>query len=112
METLSKPLKGIATDRFGETEAAITASDGCAVLNNRFRTSTSSRRPTPHMHLGWAWVEVRAEGYGGAVVPVRHESRPTADVLQEPELLVPIGLLPVRREILTDIRASPRPDTM
>ena len=58
-----------------------------------FMTSASSRQPTPHTHLTWVWVEVHAEEYGTVVVPVRYESEPTAQVREQGQLLVPIGLV-------------------
>ena len=92
----SAPREITISPKPGHFQEAITDADGCALINCRFTTSASESRPTPHIHLGWAWVEVHAEGYGGVIVPVRHDSRPTAEVRRKSELLVPIGLFPNR----------------
>lgn len=68
--------------------------DGTAVVDVEFRTSASHERPASYVHLRWEWVQVRAEGYGGVVVPVRHESQPTTTVRKQNELVMTIGLLP------------------
>lgn len=80
----------------GPRDEAITDVTGGVVIDHRFRSIASHNRPTPHLQMSWEWVEVRAEGYGGVVVPVRLESRPVEEVRRDSELLVPIGLLPDR----------------
>ena len=72
----------------GTTEA-----DGTVVIEYDFRTGASHRRPEPHAHLEYAWVHIHAVGLGGVVVPVRHESQPTATMRKQKELLVPVGLI-------------------
>lgn len=78
-----------------DTNRGVTGADGMAVIEHEFRTGANHDRPMPHVHLTWAWVEVRAEGYGGLVVPVRHETLPVESVRTQGELVVPIGLLPI-----------------
>lgn len=73
--------------------SAATDSDGMAVIDFRFHTSANNSRPLPEAHTRWAWVEVQADGYGTVVVPVRHDSMPTAEMRKLGELLVPVGLV-------------------
>ncbi|MFN0055208.1 MAG: hypothetical protein ACKV0T_23935 [Planctomycetales bacterium] len=68
-----------------------TGADGTVVIEYEFRTGANHERPTPYAHLTWAWVHVRAPGYGGVVVPVRHDSQPTSAVRGK-ELVVPVGV--------------------
>ncbi len=83
-------------DLYGDIRDAdqeVTSNSGIAVIDYRFRTGASHQRPTPHAHTNWVWVAVQAEGYGGAVIPVRHESLPTPKLREQDELRIPIGLL-------------------
>jgi hypothetical protein len=66
--------------------------DGTAIIEYEFRTGANYERPTMYADLRSAWVRVHAEGYGGVVVPVRHESLPTKTLREQKELLVPVGL--------------------
>lgn len=68
--------------------------DGTAVVHYRFSTGANYKRPEPHAHLLFAWVVVAAHRYGTVVVPVRHDSMPTAKLREQKELFVPIGLVP------------------
>jgi hypothetical protein len=74
----------------GATEA-----DGTVVIEFDFRTGASHTQPESRAHLSFYWVYVRANGFGGVFVPVRHNPLPTA-VLKQKELFVPIGLTPVK----------------
>ncbi|HUG69662.1 MAG TPA: hypothetical protein VMM76_18065 [Pirellulaceae bacterium] len=71
-----------------------TGDDGCVVIEYEFGTGAGHDRPTPHAHLRWAWVVVAANGYGGVVIPVRHDSLPIGTLREQKELLVPVGLMP------------------
>ncbi len=73
----------------------VTRTDGIVVINYEFRTGANDKSPTPKAHLRWAWVEVKAEGYGGVTVPVSYESQPTAQMRKRGELPVTVGLLPM-----------------
>ena len=75
---------------------SVTSESGAVVINYEFRTGASQVRPKPWAHLTWAWIVVKADGYGGVVVPVRYESQTTSDVRENGELLVTIGLLPTK----------------
>lgn len=79
-------------NRGRDRNSATTDAKGTAVIEYEFRTGANHERPTMHAHLRWAWVHVHAEGYGGFVVPVRHESLPTKALRDQKELLVPVGL--------------------
>jgi hypothetical protein len=81
------PKKFVRDDDVGTTDAS-----GSVVIDYEFRTGANHERPTSHAHLRWAWVHVQADGYGGVVVPVRHESLPTKTLREQKELLVPVGL--------------------
>ena len=72
--------------------SVFTDADGAALIECEFPTSSNYERPTPHAHPQGTWVEVRAEGYGGVVIPVRHSSYPTQTLREQKELLVPVGL--------------------
>lgn len=79
-------------NRIREGESGTTDSGGTVVINYNFTTGANHERPTMYAHLRVAWVHVHAEGYGGVVVPVRHDSLPTAILRKQKELLVPIGM--------------------
>lgn len=78
-----RPLQDIAT----------TDETGSAVIEHEFYTGASHKRPTRHAHLDYAWVRVEADGFGGAVIPVRHESQSTAVLQKQGEIVVQIGLI-------------------
>lgn len=80
--------------RLRDEDTGTTGADGAVVINYEFRTGANHDRPTSHAHLSWAWVYVRAEGYGNVVTPVRYESEPTAILRAQKELLVTVGLIP------------------
>jgi hypothetical protein len=73
-----------------------TDADGIAVVEYEFRTGASHNRPVNHAHLNFTWVRVEADGFGGAQVPVRHESQPTSVLKQQGEILIQIGLVPIQ----------------
>lgn len=94
------PLVGERTieeyrDRFPDDLFEDLGAEGTVVVDHEFRTGGSHRRPA-HAHLRWYWVMVVAEGYNGVVIPVRHESQPTAFLRDQKELLVTIGLMPTK----------------
>ncbi|MGQ0634281.1 MAG: hypothetical protein ACT4QC_06710 [Planctomycetaceae bacterium] len=74
-------------------DSATTDANGMAVIEYEFRTGANHERPTMYAKVGRAWVHVQAAGYGGVVVPVRHESLPTKTLHEMKELLVPVGLM-------------------
>lgn len=73
---------------------ATTDSHGIAVVDFEFRTGASHNRPVSHAHVNFAWVRVEADGFGGAAIPVRHDSQPSSVLKQQGEILVQIGLIP------------------
>jgi hypothetical protein len=80
--------------RIPESGPSTTDATGTVVVIHEFRTWGNYERPIMHAHLPWAWVHVQAAGYGGVVIPVRHESLPTAKLREQQEIFVPIGLMP------------------
>jgi hypothetical protein len=76
-----------------EIRHGIAGPDGSVLVEYEFRTGANYERPEPYVHLWWAWVSVRAPGYGGAIVPVRHESSPTKPIKKLDFLPVPVGLV-------------------
>jgi hypothetical protein len=85
-----------STHRVRGGGSGVTDSEGAVVINYEFRTGANHERPTMHVHVAWAWVHVKAEGFGGVVVPVRHNSLPTKTLREQKELVVPVGLTPER----------------
>lgn len=81
---------------FDPAAGSTTAADGTVTIDFEFRTGISHKRPTSHAHLESAWVYVRAERYAGVVIPVRHDSEPTARFHEQKEILVPVGLVPMQ----------------
>lgn len=81
------------TNRVRDDDSGTTSADGTVVLGYEFRTGSNYERPTMYAHLRSAWVNVKAEGYGNIVVPVRYESQPTATLRTQKELLVTVGLI-------------------
>ena len=81
--------------RMRDGESATTDANGSAVIEYQFRTGGSNKRPAMHAHVDWTWVHVQAVGYGGVVIPVRHEFLPTKILREQKELVVPVGLTPV-----------------
>lgn len=75
---------------------ATTDAQGIAVIEYEFRTGASHKRPVTHAHVNFAWVRVEADGFGGAAIPVRHESQPASILRQQGEILVQIGLVPTK----------------
>lgn len=85
-----------ARNRMIDDVSGVTDADGTVVINYEFRTSASHNRPAPYAHLRWEWVHVEAKGYGGVVVPVRQDSLPTATLREQKELMVTVGLKPLK----------------
>jgi hypothetical protein len=83
-----------STHRVRDGGSGITDLDGAVVINYEFSTGANHEWPTMHAHLRSAWVHVKADGFGGVVVPVRHESLPTKTLRERKELVVPVGLTP------------------
>ncbi len=81
-------------ERLPSDSLGLTGKDGTAVVHCEFSTGANHKRPEPHAHLQFAWVVVVAQPYGTVVVPVRHDSMPTAKLREQKELFVPIGLVP------------------
>ena len=79
--------------RVRDSDSGTTDAGGAVVINNEFTTGANYLRPTMYAHLRGTWVHVQADGYGGVVVPVRHDSLPTATLREQKELLVPVGLM-------------------
>ncbi len=77
-------------------DRSVTDADGAVVIDFKFTTGANHERPTPHAHVRYAWVHVQAEGFGGVVVPVRQDSMSTASLREQKELLVTVGLIPVK----------------
>lgn len=82
-------------DRMPASASGTTGADGAVVMDTGFETGASHKRPTSHAKVSWIWVYVHAEGYGAVVVPARHDSQPVAQLKEQKELLVPIGLVPL-----------------
>ncbi|MBS0264218.1 MAG: hypothetical protein JSS02_19935 [Planctomycetes bacterium] len=85
-----------STNRARHDGVGTTDADGAAVIEYEFATLASYNNPTWRARLQSAWVHVQADGFGGAVIPVRYESEPTAKLRDQKELLVTIGLTPER----------------
>jgi hypothetical protein len=81
-----------------KTDQGVTDTNGQVVVNYKFRTGASHKRPIPHAHTSWVWAAVQADGFGGAVVQVRQESVPTSQLREQKELRVPIGLIRVETD--------------
>lgn len=75
---------------------AKSAKDGSARVHETFPTSASHVHPEPHVDLSRGWIIVTSTGYGGAVIPLRHETLPAAVVGRGNEIPVSIGLFPCR----------------
>lgn len=75
---------------------AISADDGAGRVHGTFPTGANHVHPEPQVKLSHGWIIVAADGFGGAVVPLRHESVPTTVVRSRNELPVYIGLFPCR----------------
>lgn len=71
-----------------------TDAKGVALIEQEFYTGASNRHPEPSAHLPGAWVLVSAEGFGSVTVPVSNDSRKTARIREQGEILVSIGLVP------------------
>jgi hypothetical protein len=82
-------------DRIRDSDYGTTSAGGTVVITYKFMTGANYVRPATHAHLHGTWVHVQAEGYGGVVVPVRHDSLATATLREQKELLVPVGLMPL-----------------
>ena len=82
-------------NRVRDDDSGATSADGAVVINYEFTTGANYERPTMSAHLRWAWVNVKAEGSGNIVVPVRYESQPTATLRTQREILVSVGLIPI-----------------
>ena len=72
----------------------LTSSEGLVTVEHEFSKGASHTRPVNHTHLDYAWVRVEAKSFGGATIPVRHESQPTSTLRKQGEILVQIGLIP------------------
>lgn len=83
-------------DAIDESVKGTTSPEGIAVISYRFRTGASHTNPVTWAHTSWYWVAVKAEGYGGAFIPVRHESTPNKKLREDKELRVPVGLMPTK----------------
>jgi hypothetical protein len=84
-------------DRVARVWRGVTAGDGTVVIMCELSTGASNRRPAPYAHVRSAWVHAQADGFGGVVVPVRHESISTATMREMQELFVPVGLTPTEK---------------
>lgn len=73
-----------------------TDAQGIAVIDYEFRTGASHKRPVTHAHVNFTWVRVEADGFGGAAIPVRHDSQPSSALKQKGEVLVQVGLIPMK----------------
>lgn len=88
--------RGFSTAARGELPAELlgsTGEKGEFVLEYRFRQSSSSNHPTSRVHANRVWVIVRADDYGGVLVPVSAGAVPSETVRNDGEIVVPIGLV-------------------
>jgi hypothetical protein len=70
--TASRPL--LSADAFAETTDPLpTDKDGAAMFHVEMGTGASHKNPQGIVHTDFYWVMVRADGYGTALVPIRHE---------------------------------------
>ena len=76
----------------GTTNAA-----GEAIIETKFTTGANHERPEMYAHLSFYWAKIEADGYGGVVIPVRHEGVPSKH-LRNGELRMTVGLLPLKTE--------------
>ena len=81
---------GPAIDLWQETTA-----DGTVLIEQNFRTGANHERPEMRADVNYFWVSVQAADYGGAVVPLRHDTQPTAILRKHAELIIPVGLTPL-----------------
>ena len=42
------------------------------------------------------WVQVEADGFGGVAVPVGYDERPTSEMRKDKQIIVSIGLIPIK----------------
>lgn len=77
----------------GDENPYLTTSDvnGLATITYPFRTGANHERPESHAHTRWVWVAVRAEKNRDAVVQVRQNSLPTAQLKQLKVLQVSVA---------------------
>jgi hypothetical protein len=78
--------------RRGTTDAA-----GSTIIEYEFGTSASHEHPSPRAHLMNYSVQVEADGFGGVVVPVGNDERQTSEMRKDGEVVVSIGLLPIKQ---------------
>jgi hypothetical protein len=83
-------------DQISRVDRGATGADGTVIINIEFHTGANHERPTMYAHLRGTWVHVQAEGFGEVVVPIRHESLPTATLRKLKELVVPVGLVAIK----------------
>lgn len=84
---VSEPMANLPKQYYATTDA-----NGVAVIEHEFSTGASHKRPVSHAHLNFTWVRVEAPGYSSVVVPVWHESQPTALLRKQGEIPVQVGL--------------------
>lgn len=69
---------------------------GSTAIEHTFGTSASYTHPYTRAHLMNAWVRVAADGFGGVVVPVGYDEGRTSELRKEGEIVVSIGLFPMK----------------
>lgn len=88
------PSRGLSISEWPEDCRSVTDENGTSVIEHKFNTSASDKNPITRAHLSSTWVRVEATGFGGAVVPLRYEGRPTSELRKEGRISVSIGLIP------------------
>jgi hypothetical protein len=73
---------------------SVTDATGFSVIEYKFHTSASDKNPITRAHLTSTCVRVEATGFGGVVVPLRYEGRPTSELRKEGKISVSLGLIP------------------
>lgn len=76
---------------------ASTNAAGNARVTGSFPSIASHLTPKGLIGLQRGWLVLRATGYEGVAVPVRHESMPRPDVVKMGEVPVHVGLLKAER---------------
>jgi|GEM_PF-3674757 len=85
--------RSLAISEWPESSRSVTDPTGTSVIEHKFNTSASYKNPITRAHLANAWVRVEATGFGGVVVPVRYEGKPTSELRKDGKISVSIGLI-------------------
>lgn len=67
------PQKVSASDFSEPTDLRLTDADGAAVVPVEFTTGASHKNPQSKLHTDFYWISVSTNGFGKALLPIRHE---------------------------------------